>query len=55
MMTDPTCARCEHPFDWHDDRAVAGCDGGWDRVDGTRRPWKWGEPIALCPCPGWTQ
>lgn len=50
------CAKCDHPFDWHGDRAIGGCDGGWDRKVLTRpRVHGDNKVIALCNCPGWSQ
>lgn len=50
------CVHCGHPLNWHGDRAVCACDGGWDSdafnrfVPQTRNGYR---PVSLCGCPGW--
>lgn len=46
------CRNCGHQLNWHGDRAIGGCDGGWDLLMLNR--WKGttqGKP--LCNCSGW--
>lgn len=47
------CRDCGHALDWHGDRAIGGCDGGWDLLQVWQRPRREGYPVAICPCMGW--
>lgn len=48
------CKDCRHPLGWHGDRAVSGCDGGWNRVHSVSRPrTKDDDGVAICSCFGW--
>ena len=48
------CKQCEHPLDWHGDRAITACDGGWNDLSKFSRFRRSGEPVSLCACTGWT-
>lgn len=50
-----SCAKCQHPIDWHGDRAISGCDGGYDGKELRRfRPYGDFASVSLCNCPGWS-
>lgn len=52
------CTECGHPFEWHGDRAICACDGGWNG-NGVTRFVPTGRngyrPVSMCPCSGWKE
>lgn len=54
-----SCSHCQHPLDWHGDRAVGGCDAGLtvSQVTTSFKPLtmllKDVKGRALCSCPGY--